>query len=218
MSRAPFLGYTVGGPFARATGAAPSPAESRPGALRVTWSWHSATDGVVAWRFENPGALAATGLLLRNGYYFGNAFWPVYLAHASFRTRWATALTPLVDLGVDQNAAPLGVVGFPGGGRIVAFLFTLAPASTWSILEGGFSAAQPPQGAGIVPVEFRRSGEFCVGYDPAQVAAWDAQTQTGLPGTAPNPSTVATLEVAPTGGAPFVQLYPDPIALGPCGP
>ncbi|EQD53597.1 hypothetical protein B1B_10150, partial [mine drainage metagenome] len=158
----------------------------------------------------------ATGLLFRNGYYFGNAFWPVYLAHPSFRTRWATSLSPLVDRGVAENAAPLGLVGFPGNRRIVAFLFTLAGGSSWSILEGGFSEAQPPEGAGVTPVTRRREGAFCIGFDPAQVTAWDQQTQTRLGGFAPNPSTVTTVEVAPTGAAPFVQLYPDPIAIGPC--
>ena len=213
MPDRPVVGYIVGGPFARATGASPP---SGGGALRVSWSWNNRGGGLVAWRFENPGARAAAGLLLRNGYYFGNAFWPVYLAHPAFRTRWATGLLPLADQGVSVNSAPLGVVEFPGGRRIVAFVFTLAPGSTWSILEGGFSAAQPPQGAGIVPVELRRTGDFCIGYGPAQVTAWDQPTQTGLQGTAPNPSTVTTVEVAPTGAAPFVQLYPDPISAGPC--
>ncbi|MFG1530319.1 MAG: hypothetical protein AAFA34_03490 [Thermoplasmata archaeon] len=216
MSKAAIARFIVGGPFPRASGVPVPPLGGASGGLGISWSWHDRTSGVVAWRFENPGVRAATGLLLRNGYYFGNAFWPVYLAHPSFRTRWASRLEPLADLGVDENAAPLGVVGFAGGRRIVAFLFTLAPGSTWSILEGGFSAAQPPQGAGVVGAEFRRGGDFCIGYDPAQVTAWDQQTQTGLQGTAPNPATVTTLEVAPAGPTPFVQLYPDPIAIGPC--
>ncbi len=216
MPGAPASRYVVGGPFPRARDAAvPSPL-SAAGELRVSWSWHDLAGGLVAWSFENPGSQPKTGLLLRNGYYFGNAFWPVYLAHPSFRTRWATALAPLVDQGVGANAAPLGLVEFPAGRRIVAFLFTLAARSTWSILEGGFSSAQPPQGAGIVPVDLRRAGDFCIGYDPAQVTAWDQQTGTRLGGTSPNPSTVVTVEVAPTGAAPFVQLYPDPIAVGRC--
>lgn len=209
-------GYFVGGPFAKASGALPPTAAAEYGTLSISWSWHDRPGGVVAWRFENPGSRAVTGLLFRNGYYFGNAFWPVYLAHPAFRTRWATALTPLVDLGVETNSAPLGVVEFPGGRRIVAFLFTLAPGSTWSILEGGFSGAQPPEGGGSVPVDVRQGGKFCIGYDPAQVTAWDQQTQTDLQGTAPNPSTVTTVEVTPIASAPFVQLYPDPISPGPC--
>lgn len=187
-------------------------------AIQVTWKWYDEGQGLVQWDFTNPGMDPATCILLRNGYYFGGAFWPVYLANPAFGTVWATELAPLVDNGVTNNTAPMGLLQFDDGARQVVFLFTIAPGQTWSMLEGGFSAVSPPEIQAAPIVALQGAGEFCVGYDPQQVLDWDLQTGTALQGYSPNPSTFTTVLVT-AAGTPDIRLFPGDSAVdGPCGP
>jgi hypothetical protein len=101
--------------------------------------------------------------------------------------------------------------------RIVAFVFTLGPGETYQILEGGFSEEMPPSGAALYEVVEKKAGEYCIGYDPAQVADWDMQTQTAMAGYLPNPKTFQTVELSFVDEtAPSVALFNDPIADGAC--
>ncbi|MHB8154239.1 MAG: hypothetical protein ACYDG3_14525 [Bacillati bacterium] len=185
-----------------------------PSPINVTWSWYDEAQGLVQWTFKNTGTEQASCILLRNQYYFGNAFWPVYVANPGFATAFAAALTPLVDNGVANNSPPLAVVDFGNGNRIIAFVFTLSPNQIWSMLEGGFSSVMPPvfQQAPIVTLE--NSGSWCIGYDSQQVIDWDTQTGTNLQGYSPNPSAFNTVEVSVT--APYIALYNDTITQGTC--
>lgn len=203
--------------------------------VSVGWGWYDEASGVVEWSFKNEDTAPHSVALLRNGYYFGGAFWPVYEANSSgrgasatnpadnFGVNWATDLSPLPDNGVANNSPPLALMDFGAGRVTVNFVFTIAPGATWSMLEGGFSAAMTPSGISLYEVTVEslgqgNPGQFCVGYDPQRVADWDAQTGTSLQGYSPNPSTFNTVEVLVESDAPYDVLpFSDPNpTLGPC--
>lgn len=181
--------------------------------ITVSWKWYDEANGTVEWTFHNPSSATATCVLLRNNYYFGGAFWPVYLANPEFGMQWAQALTPLVDNGVVGNTPPMGVLEFDDGSRQVVFLFTLAAGQTWSMLEGGFSAVSPPVVQSTPTVTGgEQATTLCIGYDPTQVTEWDVQTGTTLQGYSPNPSTIATVIVS-SPGTPDIRLFPGDSAV-----
>ncbi len=171
----------------------------------VSWSWFNKREGTVSWNFVNNSYLQSTVILFRNGYYFGNAYFPIYVENGL--TKWATTIQPLVDNGVEKNSMPVAVLNFGSGDRIVAFIFTLSGGQKWSVLEGGFSEIMPPENVAIYDVSFERSGNFCIGYDPRQIADWDRQTKTGLKGYSPNPMDIQTVELSIPTVAPFVKLF-----------
>lgn len=192
----------------------------------VSWSWYDSSHTIVVWHFTNPTDQVMTYVLFRNGYYFGDAYWPIYVANPGFNVKWATSLTPLPSGAVNENGAPIGIVKLPGTptvlttGKpassqfIVTFLFTIGPGQTYEILEGGFSDAMPPEGAQLIPVTPLGLGLFCVGYEPAQVTDWDLQTGTSMQGYSPNPHSISTYEVSVNG--PLVAVFNDPISTGAC--
>jgi len=248
----------------------------------VSWSWYDQGQGVVVWTMKNLTDKTRSFVLYRNGYYFGNAFWPLYTANAGFNVEFATELTPLPSGKVEESGAPLAVIDLnepttplqvkspqvitvtpttssssvvvptvtaagtltePAAGtatstysipvfsaqagtvasttvavtRIAAFVFTLGPGETYQILEGGFSEEMPPSGAALYEVVEKKAGEYCIGYDPAQVVDWDMQTQTAMAGYVPNPKTFETVELSFVDEkAPSVALFNDPIADGAC--
>ncbi|MEM0158094.1 MAG: hypothetical protein QW812_01100 [Thermoplasmataceae archaeon] len=175
--------------------------------VSVSWKWYNISQGVVEWAFYNGGSDKEGCLLFRNSYYFGNAFFPVYIENSEFRTTFAKSFLPLADNGVQNNSAPLAIIDFGKNRRIVAFIFVLSPGETWPILEGGFSLNSPPSGYATIPCSPELIGNFLVGYDPAQVEQWDRQTGTSLKGYSPNPKQFqGILEVSVS--ADFVQLFP----------
>jgi len=137
----------------------------------------------------------------------------VYVANPQFDVSWATSLTPLVDKGINNNSPPIGLVQFGSNQIIVAFLFTLAPHQEWSVLEGGFSASFPPIAPAVYQVSLISTGEYCIGYDQAQVSQWDQQTGTSYQGYEPNPSTFNTVLVQAPSNAIYTQLYPADTAI-----
>ncbi len=185
--------------------------------LQVSWKWYNEAQGLVEWTFTNPTNAVGTVILFRNGYYFGNAFYPVYEATPGFGVSWAQNLDPLVDNGVENNSPPIGIVQWASGQRIVCFLFTIAPNSSWSMLEGGFSSIITPSGIALYDVTLNTTGQFCCQYDPAQVTAWQEQTGTNYQGWSPNPSTFTTVLVNAPSNAPYVELFSgDSETNGPC--
>ncbi len=182
--------------------------------LKVSWSWYNQAQGTVAWAFVNGTSSVKSFLLLRNSYYFGNAFWPVYLNNKSFNVIFAATPVPLVDNGIASNSAPIAVISFPGKEEIVAFVFTLSAGQSWSILEGGFSITSPPSGYSLLEVSFNGTSQQCITYDEKQVSDWDAQTGTSLQGYTPNPSTFYTAIFSCKGT--FIALFKDIIKAGKC--
>ncbi len=180
----------------------------------VSWAWESQTNGTVKWTFKNLGSTDISFLLFRNGYYFGNAFWPVYLNNPQFNESFASSLTPLINNGSSNNSAPLGIANFPNGKKIVCFVFTLAPKQVWSMLEGGFSTSMEPSGFSALTVDVTGTSRFCITYDETQVVDWDNQTGTGYKGYSPNPSSFTSVLVNCKGT--YVQLFKDIIVDGQC--
>jgi len=173
--------------------------------VSAAWEWYKRSQGIVSWNFSNDSYFQETVVLYRNGYYFGNAFWPVYVE--SGLTSWATKISPLIDRGIERNTAPIGIVDFGDGKKIIAFIFTLSPGQEWSMLEGGFSPMSPPANAVLYGTTLEKSGQFCIGYDRKQVADYDSQTGDSLKGMSQNPSNVSTLEVSISTFARYVQLF-----------
>ncbi|MFG1445803.1 MAG: hypothetical protein AAE975_01340 [Thermoplasmatales archaeon] len=192
-----------------------SQVESISTSITATWSWYNKLMGIVSWNFKNNSAFQETAVLYRSGYFFGNAYFPIYLENGV--SMWGTQLAPLTNRGIDRNTMPLGIVDFGQGNRIIAFLFTFDPGQSWSVLEGGFSARSPPSNGVLFGAMLEKTGSFCIGYDPKQVTDYDRQTSTSLKGYSPNPSYVKTVEVAISTFAQFVQLFPgDTISDRPC--
>ncbi len=181
--------------------------------VTVKWSWFDKDRGLVEWLFKNTANVKKNAVLYRNGYYFGNAFWPVYLENSGFNTQFAVSDGILRDKGTENNSAPLFVADFSGR-YIVAFLFSLGPGQKWSILEGGFSRAMEPSGYAAYEVSGIRIEEICAGYAPQQVTDWNRQTGTDMDGYSPNPSTFRS--VVGNVNAIFVQLFKDPVRPGQC--
>ena len=211
--------------------------------VSVSWEWYNQSQGVVEWTFTNQGSERESVILLRNGYYFGGAFGPVYLANSTplcstctngkgFGTSWIYAqpiqggvslvngqIPPLVDHGSPEaNAPPMAPVKFPNGQWLnFAFIFTLDPGQTWSMLEGGFSLVMPPYPQGVYQVTLGYVGPTCVGYDPQRVKDWDTQTGTNLQGYSPNPNTFNIATVIAQGAPYDVLPFNDPpIELSAC--
>jgi len=184
--------------------------------VTVTWRWYDESQGIVEWTFANTGSEQQSVVLFRNGYYFGNAFYGIYLGNSEYNTSFTTSVTPLVDNGVENNTPPYGIIQI-GSQYIPAFVFTLAPSQTWSMLEGGFSSVLTPSDIAVYPLKPLTVSDVCVHYDPQQVVQWDLQTQTLMGGYMPNPKTFTSMLFATSGDAKFVNVFPgDWVKLGSC--
>ena len=189
--------------------------ESISTSITAEWSWYNKPQGIVSWNFKNNSMYQGSVLLYRSGYFFGNAYFPIYLANGI--TIWAGNLSPLTNKGADRNTMPLGVVDFGKGKRIIAFVFTFDPGQTWSVLEGGFTNKTPPSNAVLYGLQLEKVGSFCIGYDPKQVTDYDRQTSSNLRGYSPNPDFIKTVEVYVSSYAPYVQLFAgDSVMDSPC--
>jgi len=220
----------------------------------VTWGWYDQAEGIVKWTFVNPTSKEVSLMLFRNGYFFGNAFFPIYIANAGFNVSWVTTAPVPVSNGSNDDlekhgawlapleiraasaSAPASAPAEAGTGTttkkyLIAFVFTLPPDSTYSILEGGFSSEMPPSDIALLNVGPEFPQTFCIGYDPKQVEAWDLQTKTLMGGYLPNPMTVETVPFVPLNfegtNSPwlivsgdftpsFAPLFNDPVAPGKC--
>lgn len=192
-----------------------SQVESISTSITANWSWYNKLMGIVSWNFKNNSAFQETAVLYRSGYFFGNAYFPIYLENGI--TIWAGKLSPLMNKGPDRNTMPLGVVDFGKAKRIIAFVFTFDPGQTWSVLEGGFTSKTPPSNAVLYGLELEKVRSFCIGYDPKQVTDYDRQTSSNLRGYSPNPDFIKTVEVSVSSYAPYVQLFAgDSVTDGPC--
>ncbi len=189
--------------------------------VTVSWSWYDQSQGVVQWTFQNNADVQKSVVLLRGAidssgqvlvdYYFGNAYWPVYLSLGI--TSWQIQNQPLADQGVQNNAPPLAVLEAHSK-YLVAFVFTLPAKSSWAMLEGGFGNGIQPYNPVAVEAEYIDDTGFCIGYDYAQI--WDYTAQTGIPvsGYQPNPKMIKTSWYRIKG--PYIELFDDKIKRGVC--
>lgn len=208
--------------------------------VTVDWSWYNESSGTVLWTFRNGDSKQHSMLLLRNGYYFAGAFWPVYYANSGGRGASAgnpgenfgtnflppgSRVAPLPDRGVKKNNPPIGLVTFSNSdpkkvnasNSQVLFIFTLSPGEKWAMVEGGFSAQMTPANISLHEVAPEMEGDFCIGYDQKRVTDWDKQTGTSLGGYSPDPSTIKTWLLSAEAGTPFLELhFKDRYAYGSC--
>lgn len=181
-------------------------AESISTRVECKWSWQDKTNGLVSWNFKNQSNYRETVVLYRSGYYFGGAYWPIFLNNGM--TSWATQLNPLSSRMLETNSMPIGIIDFGDGQRAIAFLFTLNPGQSWSVLEGGFSSDSPPSNPIIYGVGLEETGTFCIGYDPKQIVDWNKQTRTYQKGFSPNPNSIKAVMVRISSFAQHIQLFP----------
>lgn len=162
--------------------------------VTVEWRWHDESKGLVKWTFTNPSSAVQSGLLFRATYPFGNAFWPIYEDNAAFNTSFTLINTPLPEQGVQSNSPPLAVFKNPDGSMFVAFLFTIAPQSSWAMLEGGFTSGMTPDFRGtpkFVPVTKQGINKFSILWMPTQCQDYNEQSGSDLP-CPPNPISVSS--------------------------
>ncbi len=188
--------------------------------LKVSWAWYNESQGLVAWTFQNTGSQQATAVLYRNSYYFGNAFWPIYVSNPAFGTAFAAKLEPLMEKTIQKNSPPLALIAWKQSDgsykNLAAFIFTVASGQTWQMLEGGFSPATPPDGVSAYEVSMISESDFCLGYDSKQISAWDRQSHPASLGYSPNPNTFHTIQVLAPADAQFTPLFNDVIQQGSC--
>ena len=99
----------------------------------VTWSWFNIASGTVKWTLENNYNVTKSFVLFRNSYYFGNAFWPVYLHNSDFNVKFLSGPEVLKDEGTSKNSAPIAVVDL-NDKPIICFVFTLSPGQHIQII------------------------------------------------------------------------------------
>jgi len=176
----------------------------RTSSVEVTWSWTNESEGTINWQFYNPTSSQLTVLLLRNGYYFGNAYWPIYYQNWPTTFPFITSITPLSV----EGTYPLGITQFSNGDMIASFLFTLSPGQTWNATETGFSSSTPPQYTAAPVVTYIETETLCMTYDEAQVTQYDSQTQTSYSAYSPNPKEIESV-IMNAGSALYVSRYPN---------
>lgn len=146
----------------------------------VSWEWYNEQQGLVQWNFTNNAGVAQSGILFRNNYPFGDAFWPMYENNSKdFGTSFTTLVTPLVDNGVQNNSMPLGIYKNPDGSYFVAFIFTFSPGQSWSCIEGGFSGITP-SAYSFIPANKLSIEQFQIFYDSGQCQGYNQQSGSNL--------------------------------------
>ena len=170
--------------------------------IQVSWKWYDQSQGIVEWTFTNTGKEVESAILVRGvglnnqclePYIFGEAFFPLY--HYDFNVPFTTAVQPLTDNGVENNAPPLGVLSLPNGQTTVGFIFTLSPGQSWSMLEGGFANTAGPCNATMYPATPVSSTPSCysISYNVVmQCMQYNLQAGTNYP-CPPNPFQVNSI-------------------------
>jgi len=141
----------------------PNQAQAPLSSVTVSWSVYDQSQGIVKWTFTNDGSQKESVILLRNGYYFGGAFAPVYLANSTplcsacpggkgFGVSWIYTeptqggvslvngeIPPLMDYGSpEENSPPVAPVQFSNGQWLnFAFIFTLIQVRSGVCLKVG---------------------------------------------------------------------------------
>jgi hypothetical protein len=199
--------------------------------IQVTWVWQDQDTGIIKWTFTNLSNEIQSFVLLRGAegyntvtelsevttpYYFGDAFYPVYLHYKL--TQFATDQKPLEDSQtLTANVPPLGILKI-GDKYLVAFVFTLKPKESYSMLEGGFIQVRNtrvvPYNPIAVKVEPIKVMDMCVGYNEWAVTQYSAQSKEYVQGYSPNPKTFSAMVWNCDG--PYIQVFPSPIYPGKC--
>ncbi len=152
--------------------------------VNVSWEWHNLANGIVKWTFTNVSNNFISGLLFRDSYPFGNAFWPIYEENPEFDTHFTTVNTALVDQGIENNSPPLVIYKNPDKSLFVAFLFSLDGGQQWSMLEGGFTGGMTPSSVGVpefIPATKIGIKTYSILWDANQCQGYNEQSGSDLP-------------------------------------
>ena len=208
----------------------------------VSWTWYDKQKGTVKWTLKNLTAVKRSFVLFRNGYYFGNAYWPIYVANPEFNVKFISikpneTIPALSSNTFEQNVALLAIINLPKAvkplissqtpsapvTKIVAFVFTLNPNQTYEILEDGFSDSTPPSNARLYEVVVNSVNDYCIKYDRYHVLHWNLKKNASVAGYFPYSSTFNTVEMNFVSSEfllnsepPSVALFNDSIKANPC--
>ncbi len=203
--------------------------------MEVKWEWINQSEGKIRWTFTNNNGQTQSAILLRGAkrgsqvieqqYYFGNAFWAVYLTAG--RAEWEKYNMPLTlpvyyagFLGSIFQSKPfierppsLGIVEIDGQ-YLVALVFTLLPGTSWSMTEYGYTNGTEPYNVQLIPVTYK--GDYCfkVKYDPEEIQWYDQLYGTSIQGYQPNPSTFKVSLYQ--GQGPYIEMFNDQIEKTEC--
>ena len=171
-------------------------------AVKVTWKYINKEEGLIQWSFENTSNEMVNFALLRQGYYFGNAFYPVYLENPEFQTSFTT----VADKPMSTTGNPPVAVVYFSGKPIVCFVFTLVAKQIWTMEEGGWTDQEPTsyQAVPLTPVSVKK---FSIQYNPEQVTQWDEQSGTDYAGYSPNPKVFSSMKFISAGQ--YISIFPD---------
>lgn len=119
--------------------------------MNVSWAWQNQSQGLINWTFQNTSNQQESAILLRSGYYFGDAFYEIYVNNGySFLNSSPSALS---------GSPPLAVIAFPQpdgtNSHIVTFVFTLGPGKTGHSRKAGSPARTVRLGFSASTFRFR---------------------------------------------------------------
>jgi hypothetical protein len=176
---------------------------------------------VVEFIVHNPNSTAVPFVLYRGveniapPYYFGNAFYSVYLSSiegAPPIAYWYAGdqLAPTPAKPTDPYA--LGVLKSGDGKHVVAFLFVAPPNGDLSFYEGGIPDASKLIDMHAYMVDIS-TGQFCVHYSDAAVQQYEWQTGYSVSDLPPNPFTASTVLMTPLeANYPTNEIFPGQYA------
>ncbi len=203
--------------------------------MEVRWEWTNKSEGTIRWTFTNNSGEKQSAILLRGArrgsriieqqYYFGNAFWAVYLTEGW--VEWERYDLPLAlpvfnprlygtayDVERYETRPPsLGIVEIDGQ-YLVALVFTLLPGTSWSMIEHGYTNGAEPYNVKLVPVTYQGDHCFRVRYDPEEIQSFNQMYGTSIQGYQPNPSTVKVSTYK--GQGPYIEMFNDQIEKTEC--
>ena len=172
--------------------------------IEVSWAWKDEPNGLITWTFKNSTEHTESFVLLRSGYYFGNAFYPVYINNKEFGVHFDVDNFSLYE----DETPPLAVV-YLSGKPIVCFVYTMFPDSTFSMDEGGWTDGNVPTDYKAVPISEAGISYFSIKYNPEQVTQWNEQSTTQYEGWNPNPRAFRSMKFVSLGE--YISLFEDEV-------
>ncbi len=168
--------------------------------MQVSWAWQNQSNGTVTWTFTNNSRQQESAILLRNNYYFGDAFYEIYANNGySFEEGPPVSWT---------GQPPLAVIGFPQPDAttkyLVAFVFTLDGGKSLTWNEGGFTGGLQPTSPQTFTVTYEAVRPWCISYDPTLPAQYDKLTHSTAQPFKPDPAAFSVALFSAPATAPWL--------------
>ena len=161
---------------------------------------------VVEYDVSNSGMVGKFFVLYRGvqglapAYFFGNAFFAVYLGDIQGQgptAYWLGVEDSPTNLPENPNSSyALGVLKTASAQGLVCFLFYVLPGATMRFLEGGIPDASRLTHLTAFVVA-PSMGELCVHYSQGAVSQYESQTGYSVTNVPTDPSTIVTLLATP---------------------